>query len=118
MFVLNKMSCPQRVEPHQLQGIDVPTVYNVVQWLVKRAVESRGEMIAFLKKFANDAFERTHGQRSESATNQLIKHVSTRVFRMLDVISFNLQNFRNRASIPVMSCVVCRKFAPLQYHRI
>ncbi|XP_029652676.1 coiled-coil domain-containing protein 93 [Octopus sinensis] len=42
--VLPKMKCPHRIEPHQIQGLDFIHIFPVVQWLVKRALETREEM--------------------------------------------------------------------------
>ncbi|ESN93608.1 hypothetical protein HELRODRAFT_145483, partial [Helobdella robusta] len=39
--VLNLMKCPHRVDPHQIQGLDFIHIFPVVQWLVKKAIESR-----------------------------------------------------------------------------
>lgn len=37
------MHCPHRLEPHQIQGLDFIHIYPVVQWLVKKAIETREE---------------------------------------------------------------------------
>ena len=37
------MKCPHRLEPHQVQGLDFIHIYPVVQWLVKKALETREE---------------------------------------------------------------------------
>ncbi|CAB1328820.1 unnamed protein product [Coregonus sp. 'balchen'] len=42
--VLPKMKCPHRLEPHQIQGLDFIHIFPVIQWLVKRAIETREEM--------------------------------------------------------------------------
>jgi hypothetical protein len=34
--VLDRVKCPQRVHPHQIQGLDAAAIYPVVQWLVKK----------------------------------------------------------------------------------
>ncbi|XP_043223265.1 coiled-coil domain-containing protein 93-like [Amphibalanus amphitrite] len=41
--VLPKMSCPHRIEPHQIQGLDCVHIYAVMQWLVKKALENQAE---------------------------------------------------------------------------
>lgn len=41
---LPRLKCPLRLEPHQIQGLDFISIYPVVQWLVKKALESREEM--------------------------------------------------------------------------
>jgi len=42
---LPRLKCPLRLEPHQIQGLDNASIYPVVQWLVKRALETREEMM-------------------------------------------------------------------------
>jgi len=39
--VLPRMKCPHRIEPHQIQGLDFIHIFPVIQWLVKRAIETR-----------------------------------------------------------------------------
>jgi len=43
---LPKLRCPLRLEPHQIQGLDNVSIFPVVQWLVKKALETREEMQA------------------------------------------------------------------------
>ena len=52
MSVLPKMKCPHAIEPHQIQGLDFIHIYPVIQWLVKRAIESRAEMGDLNRSFA------------------------------------------------------------------
>lgn len=42
---LPRLKCPLRLEPHQIQGLDLIKIYPVMQWLVKKALESREEMM-------------------------------------------------------------------------
>jgi len=41
---LPKLRCPLSLEPHQIQGLDNVSIFPVVQWLVKKALETREEM--------------------------------------------------------------------------
>uniref|UniRef100_A0A336MVE9 CSON005933 protein n=1 Tax=Culicoides sonorensis TaxID=179676 RepID=A0A336MVE9_CULSO len=57
--VLPQIGCPYSLEPHQIQGLDFINIFPVIQWLVKRSIESRAEkadrLNAFLiKQFHND----------------------------------------------------------------
>lgn len=36
-FALKRMKCPYPLQAHQIQGLDYPAVFPVVQWLVKKA---------------------------------------------------------------------------------
>ncbi|XP_050419309.2 coiled-coil domain-containing protein 93 [Patella vulgata] len=56
--VLPKMKCPQRIEPHQIQGLDFIHIFPVVQWLVKRAIETREEMGDYIRAFSVSQFSK------------------------------------------------------------
>uniref|UniRef100_A0A8C4TP53 Coiled-coil domain-containing protein 93 n=2 Tax=Falco TaxID=8952 RepID=A0A8C4TP53_FALTI len=58
--VLPKMKCPHRLEPHQIQGLDFIHIFPVVQWLVKRAIETREEMGDYIRSYSISQFEKTH----------------------------------------------------------
>ncbi|CAG0897994.1 unnamed protein product [Darwinula stevensoni] len=56
--VLLKMECPHRIEPHQIEGLDTISIFPVIQWLVKRAVEQRREMEDENRSFSLHQFEK------------------------------------------------------------
>ncbi|XP_063964183.1 coiled-coil domain-containing protein 93-like [Lytechinus pictus] len=58
--VLPRMKCPHRIEPHQIQGLDFIHIYPVVQWLVKRAIETREEMGDQIRAFSISQFSKNH----------------------------------------------------------
>ncbi|XP_029980906.1 coiled-coil domain-containing protein 93 isoform X2 [Sphaeramia orbicularis] len=58
--VLPKMKCPHRLEPHQIQGLDFIHIYPVIQWLVKRAIETREEMGDYVRAYSISQFQKTH----------------------------------------------------------
>ncbi|NXJ77561.1 CCD93 protein, partial [Trogon melanurus] len=58
--VLPKMKCPHRLEPHQIQGLDFIHIFPVVQWLVKRAIETREEMGDYIRSYSISQFHKTH----------------------------------------------------------
>ncbi|XP_038607473.1 coiled-coil domain-containing protein 93 isoform X2 [Tachyglossus aculeatus] len=58
--VLPRMQCPHRLEPHQIQGLDFIHIFPVVQWLVKRAIESREESGDYVRSFSVTQFQKTH----------------------------------------------------------
>lgn len=58
--VLPKMKCPHRLEPHQIQGLDFIHIFPVVQWLVKRAIETREEMGDYIRSYSISQFQKTH----------------------------------------------------------
>nr|XP_015214065.1 PREDICTED: coiled-coil domain-containing protein 93 isoform X1 [Lepisosteus oculatus] len=57
---LPKMKCPHRLEPHQIQGLDFIHIFPVVQWLVKRAIETREEMGDYIRSYSVSQFQKTH----------------------------------------------------------
>ena len=67
--VLPRMKCPHRIEPHQIQGLDFIHIYPVVQWLVKKAIETREEMGDYIRAYSVSQFDKNH-QLPEDATFQ------------------------------------------------
>lgn len=55
---LPKLRCPLRLEPHQIQGLDNVSIFPVVQWLVKKALETREEMQAQQRNSAMLEFDK------------------------------------------------------------
>lgn len=60
VVVLKRMKCPHRLEPHQIQGLDFIHIYPVVQWLVKRAIESRAETGDYIRAYSISQFNKYH----------------------------------------------------------
>uniref|UniRef100_A0A803KAM7 Coiled-coil domain-containing protein 93 n=1 Tax=Xenopus tropicalis TaxID=8364 RepID=A0A803KAM7_XENTR len=58
--VLPKMKCPHRLEPHQIQGLDFIHIFPVIQWLVKRAIETRQEMGDYIRSYSVSQFHKEH----------------------------------------------------------
>ncbi|ENN72276.1 hypothetical protein YQE_11075, partial [Dendroctonus ponderosae] len=50
--VLPRVQCPHRIEPHQVQGLDLEHVFPVVQWLVKASMEAREQNCAQMRNYA------------------------------------------------------------------
>lgn len=59
--VLLRMKCPHRIEPHQIQGLDFDHIFPVVQWLVKKAIETKAETEDIHREYAVYLFDKTHG---------------------------------------------------------
>ncbi|KAK7484910.1 hypothetical protein BaRGS_00023830 [Batillaria attramentaria] len=74
--VLPKMKCPHRIEPHQIQGLDFIHIYPVVQWLVKRAIETREEMGDFIRAFSVSQFGK-HYATPEDIAFEAVKPKAT-----------------------------------------
>ncbi|XP_063285215.1 coiled-coil domain-containing protein 93 [Pelobates fuscus] len=77
--VLPKMKCPHGLEPHQIQGLDFIHIFPVIQWLVKRAIETRQEMGDYIRSYSVFQFQKGHSlpeddqfaQRREKALKTL-----------------------------------------------
>lgn len=72
--VLPIMKCPHRIEPHQIQGLDFINIFPVIQWLVKRSMETRAERAERMRAHAVDQFNRYYSQPSNNV--QLLSTVS------------------------------------------
>ena len=66
--VLPKMKCPHRIEPHQIQGLDFINIFPVVQWLVKKALETRAEREFFNRSYSLREFEKLTKKKMESSS--------------------------------------------------
>ncbi|XP_034231941.1 coiled-coil domain-containing protein 93 isoform X2 [Thrips palmi] len=77
--VLPIMKCPHRIEPHQIQGLDFINIFPVIQWLVKRSMETRAERAERMRAHAVDQFNRYYGQPTNNAqilaTASNVRHV-------------------------------------------
>ncbi|XP_071102764.1 coiled-coil domain-containing protein 93-like isoform X1 [Haliotis cracherodii] len=69
--VLPKMKCPHRIEPHQIQGLDFIHIYPVVQWLVKRAIETREEMGDQIRMFSMSQFNKNYATPEDQAFEEV-----------------------------------------------
>nr|CAB3228779.1 coiled-coil domain-containing protein 93-like [Phallusia mammillata] len=58
--VLPKMKCPHPIEPHQIQGLDFKSIFLVIQWLVKKVIETREEMGDHIREFSISQFNKHH----------------------------------------------------------
>ncbi|KAK5642918.1 hypothetical protein RI129_009085 [Pyrocoelia pectoralis] len=67
VVVLPKLNCPHRIEPHQIQGLDCVHIFPVVQWLVKRSMEFRQEMSAFVRSYAVSQFSKEFHLKNRNA---------------------------------------------------
>ncbi|KAM5280200.1 coiled-coil domain-containing protein 93 isoform 2-T2 [Ctenodactylus gundi] len=58
--VLPRMKCPHQLEPHQIQGMDFIHIFPVVQWLVKRAIETKEEMGDYIRSYSVSQFQKNY----------------------------------------------------------
>ncbi|XP_032423080.1 coiled-coil domain-containing protein 93 isoform X2 [Xiphophorus hellerii] len=81
--VLPKMKCPHRLEPHQIQGLDFIHIFPVIQWLVKRAIETREEMGDYVRAYSISQFQKSH---SFPEDQELLQRKDKAVKAVLDVL--------------------------------
>jgi len=48
---LREMRCPHDLDPHQIQGLDLPKIALVLEWLMKRVAAAREEHAAAVREF-------------------------------------------------------------------
>lgn len=58
VVVLPKMKCPHRLEPHQIQGLDFIHIFPIVQWLVKKAIETREKRGDYVRAYSISQFQK------------------------------------------------------------
>ncbi|XP_077436552.1 coiled-coil domain-containing protein 93 isoform X1 [Vanacampus margaritifer] len=58
--VLPKMKSPHQLEPHQIQGLDFIHIFPVIQWLVKRAIETREQMGDYVRAYSISQFQKAY----------------------------------------------------------
>ncbi|XP_074514359.1 coiled-coil domain-containing protein 93 isoform X2 [Sebastes fasciatus] len=83
--VLPKMKCPHRLEPHQIQGLDFIHIFPVIQWLVKRAIETREEMGDYVRAYSISQFQKTHSLPEDEEFLQRKDKAVTAVLDVLEV---------------------------------
>lgn len=81
--MLPKMNCPYRIEPHQIQGLDCIHIFPVIQWLVKRSMETREEMADFVRSFALNQFHKKHSFGEDTATETAAQENLIRNLRLI-----------------------------------
>jgi len=67
---LPRLKCPHRLEPHQIQGLDFIHIYPVMQWLVKKVLETREEMSDYIRNFSEIQFSKDHLAPEDIAYNE------------------------------------------------
>ncbi|XP_075873032.1 coiled-coil domain-containing protein 93 isoform X2 [Nelusetta ayraudi] len=82
---LPKMKCPHRLEPHQIQGLDFIHVFPVVQWLVKRAMETRQEMGDYVRAYSISQFHKDHSMPQDEDFLQRRDKAAQAVLGVLEV---------------------------------
>eukprot|EP01114_Cavostelium_apophysatum_P015086 TRINITY_DN4043_c0_g1_i2.p1 TRINITY_DN4043_c0_g1~~TRINITY_DN4043_c0_g1_i2.p1 ORF type:complete len:216 (+),score=24.89 TRINITY_DN4043_c0_g1_i2:41-688(+) len=102
---LQRMKCPYRLESHQIQGgantSDFVNIYPIIQWLVKKVIETREETGDLMRQYSeslfNKSFKLPEDQEFDSRKEVLI---STNLVLLNGIPRYfpNLRHFRTLAS--------------------
>ena len=74
---LRKMVCPMLIEPHQIQGSDWKNIFPVVQWLVKKVIETREIMGDNRRAYSISQFDKKYKLPGDYSDDQIEKIKST-----------------------------------------
>ena len=69
------MECPCSIEPHQIQGLDFIHIFPVVQWLVKKAIETREAEGDNVRKYALNEYQKEHKTSIEEVNTNGIDRI-------------------------------------------
>ncbi|XP_055328932.1 coiled-coil domain-containing protein 93-like [Paramacrobiotus metropolitanus] len=94
--VLPKLQCPHRLDPHQIQGLDFVHIYPVVQWLVKRAIETREETGDTNRAYAIRQFDKHH-TTPEDTEQRTIQQTTEQALRNLNNAYAPRRRYRRKA---------------------
>ncbi|XP_049592213.1 coiled-coil domain-containing protein 93 isoform X2 [Syngnathus scovelli] len=83
--VLPKMKCPHQLEPHQIQGLDFIHIFPVIQWLVKRAIETREQMGDYVRAYSISQFQKAYNLPEDEEFHQRRGKAVGTVLDILDV---------------------------------
>lgn len=76
--VLLSIKCAYALEPHQIQGLDTVKILPVMQWLVKKAMETRESLNDHLRKIADLQYQKTFPlPESEAKLKETASHLPT-----------------------------------------
>ncbi|KAF4513813.1 UNVERIFIED_CONTAM: hypothetical protein B566_EDAN015876 [Ephemera danica] len=95
--VLPAMGCPHSIEPHQIQGLDCIHIFPVIQWLVKRSLETRQEMGAQIRALAVSQFARLFPKLQQQQNKQ--QNASAAVMQVMETYA-PVRKYRRRGAAP------------------
>jgi len=103
---LQRMKCPYRLEPNQIQGGDYINIFPVVQWLVKKVIETREETGDLIRLYSEEQFHKRH-QLPEDVEFEKRKESAISFAIQVDTRYKPIRKFRRHG----------RRFAYLNSHR-
>lgn len=104
---LIQMKCPARIEPNQIQGLDYPMLFPVLQWLVRKVIETRhltGDLVRQLSVSQFSKFYKFEDEEKPPSTQQLISNVMEaykpkRLFKQKKNVKFDSLAARTDATL-------------------
>nr|XP_053630266.1 coiled-coil domain-containing protein 93-like isoform X3 [Cherax quadricarinatus]XP_053630267.1 coiled-coil domain-containing protein 93-like isoform X4 [Cherax quadricarinatus] len=115
--VLRSMKCPHRLEPHQIQGLDAIRIFPVIQWLVKKALETREEFGDETRNFSVFQFHHYYvTPQEEKLKESLVK--ATQTLSAVQLAYGPKRRWRRKASAPLESSSVRVHTTLLEYGQL
>lgn len=74
---MSLVKCPLILNPVQIQGLDLNSIYQVMQWLVKKLIETRDERNQKNKVTANYYFENVLGNIVNKTSSSKIQNLES-----------------------------------------
>ena len=81
ILTLTSTGCPYMVEPHQIQGLDWIHIFPVVQWLVKKVIETRQELGNVVRQCSLSQFDNVYGDNTKDQIEPLKYTISKRKYK-------------------------------------
>eukprot|EP01105_Mastigella_eilhardi_P003207 TRINITY_DN1412_c0_g2_i3.p1 TRINITY_DN1412_c0_g2~~TRINITY_DN1412_c0_g2_i3.p1 ORF type:complete len:514 (+),score=166.55 TRINITY_DN1412_c0_g2_i3:50-1591(+) len=63
---LIRMKCPYRLQTFQIKGLDYSNIFPVVQWLIKKVMETREERGDLVRQFSESQFRKSYAMPEEA----------------------------------------------------
>ena len=102
------MKCPHRLDPHQIQGLDFIHIFPVIQWLVKRAIETREEFGDYIRSYSVSQYNKFHTTPDEvefeSRKDKAVLTVTELKVRLLYILYYLLYGMKLLHGIKFYGC--------------
>ena len=77
---LVKMKCPYQLQSHQIQGLDLDKIYPVIQWLIKKVLETRSVTGDLIRQYSVSQFSKNYNAfPSEIRTNEATTYLNNTI---------------------------------------
>lgn len=87
---LVKMKCPYPLQTYQIKGLDYKSIFPVIQWLVKKVIETRAETGDLARKFSEYVYRKSDFARDEAGGSRAIE-LESRMKKAQDRFSESLR---------------------------